>query len=193
MTDIYFEISKLSDKFRHMCYGLTRDKNEVDELVQELMLYFMQMNKSVLRKIWKKDGKKGILKYGAVALRRAYTSPRSPYYYKYKKYYSHIDASIYTLSCTYSDDNIYFDNNINKSLHNIPNQNKETNWQKLEQIDNTLEKDFNWYDSKIFQLYYYDGNTLDSLAEKTKISRNSLFTTIDKVRTLLKEKLNEES
>ena len=55
MTDIYFEISKLSEKFRQMCYGLTKDKNEVDELVQELMLYFLSMNPDVLKKIWKNN------------------------------------------------------------------------------------------------------------------------------------------
>ena len=61
-------------------------------------------------------------------------------------------------------------------------------WEKLELIDKALE-DVYWYDKKIFQLYYYEGNTLDSLAKKTKISRNSLFTTIDKVRTIIKEEL----
>jgi predicted DNA-binding protein YlxM (UPF0122 family) len=39
-------------------------------------------------------------------------------------------------------------------------------------------------------LYYYEGNTLDKLAVKTRISRNSLFSTIDKVRQLLKKELN---
>ena len=192
MTEIYYEISKLSDEFRKMCYGLTSDKNEVDELVQELMLYFLQMNTSVLKKIWIKDGEKGILKYGAVALKRAYTSPRSNYYYKYKKYYTHIDRFSYTSSKTVSDDRLYYNNYNNKNIINIPNQEGHEQWKKLEKIDYTLDKYFNWYDKKIFQLYY-EGNTLDSLAEKTKISRNSLFSTIDKVRTLLKEKLNEES
>ena len=38
---------------------------------------------------------------------------------------------------------------------------------KLEEIDKALE-DFTWYDKKIFELYYYEGNTLDSLAEENK-------------------------
>tara|TARA_R100000315_G_C5155124_1_gene89060 strand:+ start:104 stop:682 length:579 start_codon:yes stop_codon:yes gene_type:complete len=192
MTDIYFEISKLSGKFRQMCYGLTKDKNEVDELVQELMLYFLQMNTEVLKKIWIKDGKKGILKYGAVALRRAFTSPRSNYYYKYKKYYSHIDASIYTNACSTSDDCLSFDRYVNKSLQNIPNEEMNYQWNKLEEIDKALD-DCIWYERKIFELYYYESNTLDSLAKKTKISRNSLFSTIDKVRNIIKEKVNEEN
>ena len=48
-----------------------------------------------------------------------------------------------------------------------------------------------WYDREIFKLYYYEKNTLDSLAEKTGISRNSLYTTIDKVRKELIELFNE--
>ena len=191
MNDIYAEIAKLSDKFRSMAYGLTKDKNKIDNAVQELMLYFLSMNSDVLTKIWEKDGIDGITRYGAVALRRALTSTRSSFFYKYEKFYSHIDSSIYTLNCTYNDDNLYFDNNVAKSLHNIPNEEVD-NWQlnKLEQIDVALE-DCSWYDKKIFELYYYEGNTLDSLHKKTRISRNSLFTTIDKVRTMLKEKLNE--
>ena len=84
MTEIYLEISKLSDKFRTMAYGLTSDENEVNESVQELMLYFLQANPDVIRSIYEKDGILGITRYGAVALRRALTSPRSNYYYKYK-------------------------------------------------------------------------------------------------------------
>jgi len=38
---------------------------------------------------------------------------------------------------------------------------------------------------------YYEGNTLTGLAKKTGISRNSLFTTIDKVREQLKDLLDE--
>ena len=48
-----------------------------------------------------------------------------------------------------------------------------------------------WYDAELFKLYYYENNTLDSLAEKTGISRNSIHTTISKVRKQLKENLNE--
>tara|TARA_R110001599_G_scaffold59069_1_gene163779 strand:+ start:1851 stop:2408 length:558 start_codon:yes stop_codon:yes gene_type:complete len=185
MTDIYLEISKLSDKFRTMAYGLTTDENEVNESVQELMLYFLQMNPETLKSIWDNDGVLGITKYGAVALRRALTSPRSNYYYKYKKYYSHIQ-----------DYNEYSDGeNIkgnHKGIHNIPNIKVTNNqWVQLESIDEILATDFKWYDKKVFELYYYEGNTLDSLAQKTGISRNSLFTTIDKVRSVLKEKLNE--
>ena len=56
MTEIYAEIAKLSDKFTTMAYGLTADKNKIDNAVQELMLYFLQMNPKTLKAIYDKDG-----------------------------------------------------------------------------------------------------------------------------------------
>ena len=191
MTKIYNEIAKLSDKFRTMAFGITTDENKINNAVQELMLYFLQMNPDTLRSIYDKDGIDGITRYGAVALRRALTSPRSNFYYKYEKYYTHIDSSSYNCSKTYNNDYLEFSNNNNKNITNIPNEEVDnTQLKKLEEIDKALE-DVYWYDKKIFELYYYEGNTLDSLAEKTRISRNSIFNTIDKVRTILKKKLNE--
>tara|TARA_R100000781_G_scaffold65865_1_gene41444 strand:+ start:1151 stop:1732 length:582 start_codon:yes stop_codon:yes gene_type:complete len=192
MTEIYKEISKLTDKFRTMAYGITTDENKVNEAVQELMLYFLQMNPETLRSIYEKDGIKGIIKYGAVALRRALTSPRSNFYYKYEKYYRHIDSFSNNCSTTFNNisngDNTY----NNKHISNIPNQEVDnTSLEKLELIDKELDKIPYWYDRELFKLYY-SGETLDSLAAKTRISRNSIFTTIDKVRTILKKELDED-
>ena len=170
-----------------MTYGITTDHNEVDEVVQELMLYFLQMNPETLKGIYDKDGKKGILKYGAVVIKRSLHSKNSPYYYKYRKYYTQLDtiASDITYDIT---ENGELTNP--KNLYNIPNEVNEYKYKKLEQIDKELDSIY-WYDRELFKLYYYETNTLDSLAKKTGISRNSLFITIDNVRKLLKEKLNE--
>jgi len=189
MTEIYTEISKLSDKFRTMAYGLTHNETDINEAVQELMLYFLSMNPETLKGIWDKDGEEGIIRYGAVVLRRSLTSTRSPFYYKYKKYYTHIDD--YTSTVTY--DVVETGEIIpKKHLYNLPNEEIDYQWTKLEEIDKALEGLDSWSDTELFKLYYYEDNTLDSLAAKTKISRNSLFTTIDKVRTILKKKLNED-
>ena len=193
MTDIYIEISKLSDKFKEMCYGLTTDENKINNCVQELMLYFLQMNPDTLKGIWEKDGKQGIIRYGAVVLKRALTSPRSPFYYKYEKYYTYIDrfhcnTKSDITNIDYRGHNIYYNN-----LSNISEEEQKYQWEKLEEIDRQLDKLDSWYDRELFKLYYYEGNTLDSLAAKTKISRNSLFTTIDKVRSILKKELNEDN
>ena len=192
MTDIYIEISKLTDKFRTMAYGITNDENRVNEAVQELMLYFLYMNPTTLKNIYEKDGIDGLTRYGAVALRRSLTSKRSNFYYKFDKYYKHIDE--FTSTITY--DVIETGEVVpNKHLYNLPNEEEDVSHNKslykLELIDIELDKLESWYDRELFKLYY-SGETLDSLAAKTGISRNSIFTTIDKVRTILKKELNED-
>ena len=191
MTEIYIEISKLTDKFRTMAYGITKDKNKIHEAVQELMIYFLQMNKQTLTDIWQKDGVNGITRYGAVALRRALTSTRSNFYYKYEKYYTHIDSTIYSTNRTSVDDFTVSGSYHYRDISNFPNEEIDhERLNKLEKIDCVLDT-LHWYDAELFKLYYYEGNTLDSLAAKTKISRNSLFTTIDKVREIIKKELDE--
>jgi len=180
MNKIYQEISNLSSKFREMCFGLTQDEEAINDAVQELMLYYLQMNPETLKGIWEKDGQEGLIRYGAVVLRRSLTSARSPFYYKYKKYYTHIQ-NFYETNVTEGN---------HKNLYNMPEAIEEYKWEKLEEVDKVLDKQ-TWYDKKVFELYY-SGETLDSLASKTGISRNSLFTTIDKVREILKKELNED-
>jgi len=172
-----------------MCYGLTKDKKEVDDAVQELMLYFLQMNPDSLKKIYDKDGLDGITRYGAVVLRRALKSVRSPFYYKYKKYYTNLSGMNYT---TTSSQGKAQQEAYHNSIYNIPEEEVENiGFKKLDKIDAVLSEMY-WYDRKVFELYYYEDNTLDSLAKKTGISRNSLFTTIDKVREILIKELADE-
>ena len=181
MTEIYQAVAGLRSKFKKMSFAFTTDENEIDNAVQELMLYFLQMNPTTLSNIFKKDGEDGLIRYGAVALRRSFTSPRSKFYYTYNKYYNNIDEL--TSNATYEYQS-------QKSLYNIPNEVLDfCKFEQLEKIDEILDSLEYWYDREIFKLYYYKGNTLDSLAKKTGISRNSLFTTIDKVRNKIKEEI----
>ena len=177
-----------------MAFGLTQNEDKINEAVQELMIFFLQMNKVTLLSIWEKDGIEGIKRYGAVVLKRSLTSKYSRFYYKYEKYYKHIDNTNYVTNTTHNECDVSGSSNYYKSLSNIPQQDSESNWEKLELIDCELDKLY-WYDRELFKLYYYkdDGkNTLDSIAAKTKISRNSIFNTVKKVRKILKKKLNNE-
>ena len=172
-----------------MCYGLTKNKTDIDNAVQELFIYFLE-RPELVEKIYNKDGIEGITKYGAVVLRRALTSKRSPFYYKYKKYYTNIDEASSNITYEWNDKS----NNHAKHIYNIPEEPvvKNLDSEKLDKIEKIIS-DLYWYDKRVFQLYYYEeGNTLDSLAKKTGISRNSLFTTIDKVREILKKELVDE-
>ena len=185
---IYKLIADNRDRFVKVASRYTEDKNVIDEVVQEQYIYFTQMNKDTLTDIYERDGLEGIVKYGAVAIHRALTSTRSNYYYKYRKYYKNLTNTHYTLKRNYNKDIKY---SFEESIYNIPypdeNEYKE---QLLQKIEKEIGKLY-WYDRQVIQLYY-SGHTLDSLAKKTGISRNSLFTTIKKVRTILKEILKDE-
>ena len=185
---IYKLIADNRSRFVAVAERYTDDKNVIDEVVQEQMLYFMQMNKQTLTDIYDKDGLEGLVKYGAVAIHRAITSSRSNYFYKYRKYYTKIDASFNT---TYYNDTDKIQ--YKKDITQIPDVIDESIYKKLaiEKIERELKKMY-WYDKKVFEVYYNEGHTLDSLAKKTGISRNSLFSTIKKVRTKLKEILDSE-
>ena len=173
MTEIYKIIGSLRDVFMGIASQYTANKYESEDAVQMLMEYFLQMNPQTLKTIYEKDGKKGLIKYGAVALRRSFTSPRSDYYYTYKKIYERQGS-------------------FDKYERVLNEEDQNNTWEYFEKIDMELDKLY-WYDKKIYQLYYNpDGETLDTLAKKTKISRNSLFTTIDNVRKHLKKVLKDE-
>ena len=185
---IYKLIADNRQRFVDVALYYTKDKNIIDEVVQEQMLYFMQMNKQTLTDIYDKDGLEGLVRYGAVAIHRAITSTRSNYFYKYRKYYTQIDES--------HIENSYFTDRpstYRRSISQIPDVVCESLYRKqaIEKIEKALENMY-WYDSKVFTVYYEEGHTLDSLAKKTGISRNSLFTTLKKVRTKLKEILDDE-
>ena len=186
MNKIYEIVAgkKARGRFTTCARRYTKDTYELDEVLQELMLYYLQMNPDTLKDIYKKSGTDGLIGYGCVVIKRSLTSPRSPYFYKINKYYTRI-SSLYDSHSTLDH------KEIKKNLNNIPEEIIPQDYIKLDQIDVALDGMY-WYDREIFKLYYFEGNTLDSLAEKTKISRNSLFTTIDKVRKELKELLNAE-
>ena len=187
MKKIYKILADLRSHFVKMTYGLTTDKNVIDEVIQEFYLYMLQMNPETLKGIYEKDGEKGLIRYGAVVIRRSLQSKNSPYYYKYRKYYTRIDEISSTATYDLTENGELTNP---KNLYNIPNEVNTFKYKKLEEIDKILDGVY-WYDKELFKLYYYEDNTLDSLAKKTGISRNSLFTTIDNVRNYLKKKLSE--
>lgn len=174
------EVAVHRQRFVYSAKRYCKNINEIDNAVQELFLYFYKMNEDTLLRIYDLDGVEGVIRYGCVALRRALTSPRSAYYYQYRKYYNHVN-----------------DINTEQEANNINNlptpEDTEglSKWELLEKIDVALDSMY-WYDADVFRLYYNEGYTLTSLAQKTGISRNSLFTTIDKTRNELKNLLNDE-
>lgn len=179
MNKIYSILGGLRGVFMAIASQYTTKKYESDDAVQILMLYFLQMNPESLKQIYDRHGREGLIKYGAVSLRRSFTSPRSEFYYRYKKHYEREFQS-------------KWDNVKITDISVTQDSTKLETWEYFEMIDTELDKMY-WYDAEIYKLYYSpDGETLDKLAKKTGISRNSLFTTIDNIRKHLKKVLGHE-
>ena len=176
IEDIYKVIGGLKQVFMGIAGQYGSQQHELEDAVQELFLKFLKMNPDTLKDIYKNDGRQGLIRYGAVVLRRDFTSPRSSYYYIYRRYYTLFPASWeYDIRC--------------KNFKETEGTNHT--WELYEQMDIELDKLY-WYDREIYKLYYSpEGETLDTLAKKTGISRNSLFNTIDNVRKYLKKKLSD--
>lgn len=114
--------------------------------------------------------------FGARIMANMYHSKTSRYYYKIKKYnQQHIDNQ---------------DTNLDKFIFT-----NDSTDEKLELINNILSEMY-WYDRELFKLYFFGDNngskyTYTSLAEKTGISRRSIFYTIKNVKLHIRKKLNE--
>ena len=175
IEDIYKVIGGLRQVFMGIAGQYVKSEYKMEDAVQELFEKFLTMNPDTLKKIYKNDGRKGLIRYGAVVLRRDFTSPRSSYYYTYRRYYT------------------LFPSSRDFDIRKIETTDETNNtWEMYEQMDIELDKLY-WYDRELYKLYYSpEGETLDTLAKKTGISRNSLFTTIDNVRKHLKKVLKDE-
>ena len=187
MINIHNQIATYHNNFYRYALKIKMDHNEASEVVQELYLYYLQMNQETLKRIYDNDGIKGVIGYGCIVIKRSLISKKSQYYYKINKYYERVTSL--DSSWTSNDRD-----RITEYLEQHPETEDDHNnkqYVKLEFIDECLDRMY-WYDAKVFRLYYYEAdNTLDSLASKTKISRNSLFSTIDKVREVLKIKVKD--
>lgn len=176
---------------RSIAINFVKDKNFIDDVIQETYLYLMQMNQKTLQDIYEKDGKEGLIRYSAIIIKRSFTSKNSPFFYKYKKYYTRIDMSYSTTCDDFINDDSDERSQYGRSISNLPYIEDDNSKEELHLKLEKALKNFYWYDREIIKLYYYKKHTLDSLAKETGISRNSLHTTITKVRDKLKKLLNE--
>jgi predicted DNA-binding protein YlxM (UPF0122 family) len=171
-------LGELLPKLKEVAYNINNDTNKADDAVSMVVESMLNMNRDTLQDIYDKGG---LLWYAIRCITLNLGSKTSRYYYKYNKYYERVDTNVSnsTYSVHYYENNpdIYEDND------------KEIN---LEAIDNLLQ-DLYWYDRDLFITYYKGGYTLDSLSDKTGISRMSIFNTIKKVKNFLKERVNEEA
>jgi len=92
--------------------------------------------------------------------------------------------------------NLYYDKQRKKVIFSeLPSsiedeqdiRNKETLENLLSDLAETIDN-MHWYDQKIFEIYYGDGETIRELSEGSRISSSSIFNTIKNVRKKIQKK-----
>lgn len=97
LTEIY-EQGTIKDIMRNMSVS----ENDADDLEQEIYLILLEYDTSKIIEMYEKKQ----LKYFIVGvISRQYHSKTSPFYKKYKKYYSHIDGN--TINSTEMEEEEY--------------------------------------------------------------------------------------
>ena len=67
----------------------------------------------------------------------------------------------------------------------------ETKLSIIQQQLYTTASLLNWFDQKLFNVYWEENHSLTSLAQATKISRSTCWTSISRTKNLIKNKANE--
>ena len=74
------------------------------------------------------------------------------------------------------------------------NLDRDENTEKLLLLVNSiLTGSMHWFDSKLFTTYIEDDHSIQSLHEATHISKNAIFTSLRKTKTLIKQKAIDEN
>jgi len=158
---------------------LTLITTDADDLLHETVeILYKKVKPSKIKKLIKKNQ---LVFFVVRIMINQFHSKTSPYYYKYKKYYKHINPN-YNTSILWSE----------HWINNIPEDDSIKVKKEFEVMLTKVEKQLNkmnWFDSEIFKVYYLFKHSLNSLAKETGINRNTLYKSIKKVKNKLK---NEE-
>lgn len=89
LSKILIELEE-ENVLREMCTNMNVSPNDMDDFVQELYVILLEYNQDKIVELYNKKQ----LKYFIVGIiQRQYHSKTSPFYKKYKKYYSIVDGN----------------------------------------------------------------------------------------------------
>lgn len=89
LSKILIELEE-ENVLREMCTNMNVSPNDMDDFVQELYVILLEYNQDKIIELYNKKQ----LKYFIVGIiQRQYHSKTSPFYKKYKKYYSIVDGN----------------------------------------------------------------------------------------------------
>jgi len=157
------------NKLRDMAFNIAKNKSE--DLLSFVIEELYKCDQKRINEIIKK---KQMTFYIARVMVNQFYSKTSRYYKKYKQYYEYHTAVI--------------NDSITKSTIEDPDE-KIIMEERLEWIEKEL-KNVHWFDAEIFKLYFgVNGNkkhSLNTLSKATKINRNTIYHSINKVKKHLK-------
>jgi hypothetical protein len=163
MLNKYFEDNY--NKLKDMAYNITSGKDE--DLLSFVIEELYKCDQKRINEIIKK---KQMTFYVARVMLNQYHSKTSRYYYKYRKYYElHISGIIESICPEF----------VTKDIDNKKDIELKLNW-----VNNKL-KNLHWFDVEVFKIYYRENHSLNTMAEVTKINRNTLYKSINHVKKYL--------
>lgn len=170
--DKLLTISRTITGSKHLTFITT----DADDLLHEtLEILYKKINRKKISKLIKKNK---LVFFIVRIMINQFHSSTSPYYYKYKKYYRHVNGN-YNTSILWAE----------HWLNNIPDSDGTQEKIELEEMLNNIEnqlKDYNWFDAEVFKVYYLHSHSLNTLSKETGINRNTLYKSISKIKKKLK-------
>ena len=155
------------DKLKDMAHNIAGVKNK-DDLLSFVIEELYKCDQDRITEIIEKNQ---MTFYIVRVMLNQYHSKTSRYYYKYNKYYEyHTTTTIESITADNTEYEI---------------KDKELIEERLEWVEEKL-KDCYWFDSQVFNIYYMESHSLNSMAKATGINRNTLFKSINSVKTYLK-------
>jgi len=145
---------------------------DYEDLLHDVLLDLYNKDQELIQGMIKR---KELAYYVIKMLVNQYHSGTSPFFSKYKKYYS--------INKQYLKEYIF-------NTRAFQNRGKHIdelilNEERLKWIEDKL-KNVRWFDASVFRVYYSEGHSLSSLEKATKINRNTLGKSIRIVKKYLK-------
>ena len=152
-------------------YNLTQDQEDAESLIQDVYLQLLEMQN--LEKI-------------------VYNETDLNLFYLYKiiksKFLNNVKADQKLNKTALKEDLIE-----SKADEEYDHQRDENTERLLELVDEALNDELHWFDSKLFVTYIEENHSIQSLHNATKISKNAIFTSLRKTKTLIKTRANDEN
>ena len=176
-------IEKNYEKLKQIAEKITSCKKyDCDDLLHDTIVALYDSDKEKIEKLIDKNE---LIFWIARIMVNQYHSKTSPFYKKYRKYYSLLNDKF--VLGTWQDQYI---NATPERIHRIIEEDgvelKKQFEKDLERVNEKL-KQIHWFDSECFRIYHQTGMSLNEFSNQCGINRNTLYKSIIKVKKIFNE------